>query len=112
MRGRTEVAENGSRYFPTVCGYGSFSVRYRLKSLLMMKQILCDFNVILISLPQFLCQVLYFCVPFREKLLEYYEKNKNHTNPEENLLTCLADLFAQVVDLNYRHGYLFAFMRV
>ncbi|KAJ8433929.1 hypothetical protein Cgig2_001858 [Carnegiea gigantea] len=41
-------------------------------------------------------QVLYFCVPFREKLLEYYEKNKNHTNPEESLLTCLADLFAQI----------------
>lgn len=46
----------------------------------------------------FLCQALYFCVPFREKLLEYYEKNKNPADPEENLLTCLADLFTQVKD--------------
>ncbi|KAK9690841.1 hypothetical protein RND81_09G157500 [Saponaria officinalis] len=41
-------------------------------------------------------QALYFCVPFREKLLQYYEKNKNPADAEENLLTCLADLFTQI----------------
>ncbi|RVX23701.1 Ubiquitin carboxyl-terminal hydrolase 3 [Vitis vinifera] len=41
-------------------------------------------------------QALYFCVPFREQLLEYYTNNKNLADAEENLLTCLADLFMQV----------------
>ncbi|KAF2293048.1 hypothetical protein GH714_035709 [Hevea brasiliensis] len=40
-------------------------------------------------------QALYFCVPFREQLLEYYANNKNTGDAEENLLTCLADLFTQ-----------------
>ncbi|KAH0452941.1 hypothetical protein IEQ34_017265 [Dendrobium chrysotoxum] len=39
---------------------------------------------------------LYFCVPFREQLLEYYSNNKNVGEAEENLLTCLADLFNQI----------------
>lgn len=55
----------------------------------------------------FLCQALYFCVPFREKLLKYYEKNKNPADPEENLLTCLADLFTQVCDLKTMMIYFF-----
>ncbi|RZC67948.1 hypothetical protein C5167_011633 [Papaver somniferum] len=38
---------------------------------------------------------LYFCVPFREQLLVNYANNKNPGDPEENLLTCLADLFTQ-----------------
>lgn len=41
-------------------------------------------------------QALYFCVPFREQLLEYYGNNKSVGDSEENLLTCLADLFLQV----------------
>ncbi|PSS36690.1 Ubiquitin carboxyl-terminal hydrolase [Actinidia chinensis var. chinensis] len=41
-------------------------------------------------------QALYFCVPFREQLLEYYANNKNLADTEENLLTCLADLFSQI----------------
>ncbi|GAY59537.1 hypothetical protein CUMW_195240 [Citrus unshiu] len=41
-------------------------------------------------------QALYFCVPFREQLLDYYSNNKNLGDAEENLLTCLADLFTQV----------------
>lgn len=41
-------------------------------------------------------QALYFCVPFREQLLDYYSNNKNPSDAEENLLTCLADLFLQV----------------
>ncbi|MQM23832.1 hypothetical protein Taro_056902, partial [Colocasia esculenta] len=40
-------------------------------------------------------QALYFCVPFREQLLDYHAKNKNTGEAEENLLTCLADLFTQ-----------------
>ncbi|CAK9134588.1 unnamed protein product [Ilex paraguariensis] len=40
-------------------------------------------------------QALYFCVPFREQLLEYYSNIKNLADAEENLLTCLADLFLQ-----------------
>ncbi|KAF3572323.1 hypothetical protein F2Q69_00062865 [Brassica cretica] len=39
-------------------------------------------------------QALYFCAPFREQLLEYYSTNNNKN--EENLLTCLADLFSQI----------------
>ncbi|PPS07396.1 hypothetical protein GOBAR_AA13252 [Gossypium barbadense] len=42
-------------------------------------------------------QALYFCVPFREQLLEYYSNYKNGADAEENLLICLADLFTQVV---------------
>lgn len=41
-------------------------------------------------------QALYFCVPFREQLLEYYSNYKNGADAEENLLICLADLFTQV----------------
>ncbi|XP_016463998.1 ubiquitin carboxyl-terminal hydrolase 4-like isoform X1 [Nicotiana tabacum] len=40
-------------------------------------------------------QALYFCVPFREQLLDYYANNKSPAEPEENLLTCLAELFSQ-----------------
>jgi len=42
-----------------------------------------------------LLQALYFCAPFREQLLEHYANNK--ADAEENLLTCLADLFSQVI---------------
>ena len=35
-------------------------------------------------------QALYFCKPFRDKILEYKSKNKRS---KETLLTCLADLF-------------------
>lgn len=34
-------------------------------------------------------QALYFCKPFRDKVLEYKMKNKRN---KETLLTCLADL--------------------
>lgn len=44
-------------------------------------------------------QALYFCVPFREQLLEHYANNKIPGDAEENLLTCLAELFSQVVNL-------------
>ncbi|KAG6409152.1 hypothetical protein SASPL_132186 [Salvia splendens] len=41
-------------------------------------------------------KALYFCVPFREQLLEYYSNNKSQGEAEENLLTCLAELFSQI----------------
>jgi len=39
-------------------------------------------------------QALYFCRPFRDKVLEYKAKNKK--NNRETLLTCLADLFHNI----------------
>ncbi|CAL5365356.1 unnamed protein product [Camellia sinensis] len=49
-------------------------------------------------------QALYFCVPFREQLLEYYTNNKNLADTEENLLTCLADLFTQISSQKKKTG--------
>nr|AFK37635.1 unknown [Lotus japonicus] len=49
-------------------------------------------------------QALYFCVPFREQLLEYYGNNKSIGDPEENLLTCLADLFSQISSQKKKTG--------
>ncbi|CAF2114273.1 unnamed protein product [Brassica napus] len=47
-------------------------------------------------------QALYFCAPFREQLLEYY--SKNNKSCEENLLTCLADLFSQISSQKKKTG--------
>ncbi|EFJ24049.1 hypothetical protein SELMODRAFT_414775 [Selaginella moellendorffii] len=41
-------------------------------------------------------QALYFCIPFRDQLLDYYGRIKTVGEAEENLLTCLADLFTQI----------------
>ncbi|KAG4121650.1 hypothetical protein ERO13_D11G222150v2 [Gossypium hirsutum] len=49
-------------------------------------------------------QALYFCVPFREQLLEYYSSNKNGVDAEDNLLTCLADLFTQISSQKKKTG--------
>ncbi|KAL1820395.1 hypothetical protein DCAR_0416728 [Daucus carota subsp. sativus] len=49
-------------------------------------------------------QALYFCVPFREQLLEYYLNNKTLTDSEETLLTCLADLFMQISSQKKKTG--------
>ncbi|CAI0420222.1 unnamed protein product [Linum tenue] len=49
-------------------------------------------------------QALYFCVPFREQLLEYYASNKSTGDAEENLLTCLADLFTQISSQKKKTG--------
>ncbi|KAL6220094.1 hypothetical protein ACLB2K_007851 [Fragaria x ananassa] len=49
-------------------------------------------------------QALYFCVPFREQLLEYYSNSKNIGDAEENLLTCLADLFTQISSQKKKTG--------
>ncbi|THU53126.1 hypothetical protein C4D60_Mb10t11130 [Musa balbisiana] len=49
-------------------------------------------------------QVLYFCIPFREQLLDYYENNKIVGDAEENLLTCLTDLFSQISSQKKKTG--------
>ncbi|CAH9099671.1 unnamed protein product [Cuscuta epithymum] len=49
-------------------------------------------------------QTLYFCVPFREQLLEYYSNNKTPSDADENLLTCLADLFMQISSQKKKTG--------
>ncbi|XP_070022939.1 ubiquitin carboxyl-terminal hydrolase 3-like isoform X2 [Nicotiana sylvestris] len=49
-------------------------------------------------------QALYFCVPFREQLLDYYANNKSPAEPEENLLTCLAELFSQISSQKKKTG--------
>ena len=42
-------------------------------------------------------QALYHCIPFREHVLQYGAQL--HSDSEENLLTCLADLFQQASGL-------------
>ncbi|KAL4379548.1 hypothetical protein GQ457_02G017070 [Hibiscus cannabinus] len=49
-------------------------------------------------------QALYFCVPFREQLLEYYSNYKNGVDTEDNLLICLADLFTQISSQKKKTG--------
>ena len=46
-------------------------------------------------------QALYFCKPFREKVLEYKVKNKRS---KETLLTCLADLFHNITTQKKKVG--------
>uniref|UniRef100_A0A7N0UPS6 ubiquitinyl hydrolase 1 n=1 Tax=Kalanchoe fedtschenkoi TaxID=63787 RepID=A0A7N0UPS6_KALFE len=49
-------------------------------------------------------QALYFCVPFREQLLEHYSNTKGVGEPEENLLNCLGDLFTQISSQKRKTG--------
>ncbi|KAI4382054.1 hypothetical protein MLD38_008062 [Melastoma candidum] len=49
-------------------------------------------------------QALYFCVPFREQLLEYFANTKNGADAEDNLLMCLADLFTQISSQKKKTG--------
>ncbi|CAJ0942853.1 unnamed protein product, partial [Mesorhabditis belari] len=49
-------------------------------------------------------QALYFCQPFREKVLQYKQQLKKSGNPKENLLTCLADLFHNIATQKRRVG--------
>ncbi|CAF4623879.1 unnamed protein product, partial [Rotaria sp. Silwood2] len=46
-------------------------------------------------------QALYFCKPFRERVLNYRSTQKSK---KENLLTCLADLFHMIVSGKRRTG--------
>jgi len=49
-------------------------------------------------------QALYFCRPFREKVLHYKQQLKKSGNQKENLLTCLADLFHNIATQKKRVG--------
>lgn len=42
-------------------------------------------------------QALYFCKPFRERMLLYAEQRKQRKGDTDDLPGCLADLFYQVV---------------
>uniref|UniRef100_A0A1E1XHB6 ubiquitinyl hydrolase 1 n=1 Tax=Amblyomma aureolatum TaxID=187763 RepID=A0A1E1XHB6_9ACAR len=46
-------------------------------------------------------QALYFCKPFRDKVLEYKARNKR---TKETLLTCLADLFHSIANQKKKTG--------
>lgn len=48
-------------------------------------------------------QALYFCAPFREQLLEYSSNNKT-SEADENLLTCLAELYSQISSQKKKTG--------
>lgn len=49
-------------------------------------------------------QALYFCKPFRDKVLEYKAKNKRNNNNKETLLSCLADLFHSIATQKKKTG--------
>ncbi|CAL8463689.1 g3223 [Coccomyxa elongata] len=48
-------------------------------------------------------QSLYFCQPFRRRVLEYAQSS-SFKESEENLLTCLADLFVQIQSQKRKTG--------
>ena len=47
-------------------------------------------------------QALYFCRPFREKVLQYKQQQKN--SKKETLLTCLGDLFYSIATQKKKTG--------
>ncbi|VDD95060.1 unnamed protein product [Enterobius vermicularis] len=49
-------------------------------------------------------QALYFCPPFREKILQYKQLLKKSGTQKENLLSCLADLFHNIATQKRRVG--------
>uniref|UniRef100_A0A915CTD4 Ubiquitin carboxyl-terminal hydrolase n=1 Tax=Ditylenchus dipsaci TaxID=166011 RepID=A0A915CTD4_9BILA len=49
-------------------------------------------------------QALYFCQPFREKILAYKQLLKKSGNQRDNLLSCLADLFSNIATQKRRVG--------
>lgn len=49
-------------------------------------------------------QALYFCRPFREKVLEYKARNKRVSPNKETLLTCLADLYHNIATQKKKTG--------
>ncbi|KAF7629201.1 Ubiquitin carboxyl-terminal hydrolase [Meloidogyne graminicola] len=49
-------------------------------------------------------QALYFCKPFRERILAYRQTHKKSGIQKENLLTCLADLFSNISSQKRRVG--------
>ncbi|XP_074595587.1 ubiquitin-specific protease 12/46 [Brevipalpus obovatus] len=49
-------------------------------------------------------QALYFCRPFREKVLEYKARNKRVPPNKETLLACLADLYHSIATQKKKTG--------
>ena len=49
-------------------------------------------------------QALYFCKPFREKLIQYKLDQKSLKHNEENLLNCLAELFNSISNMKKKKG--------
>jgi ubiquitin carboxyl-terminal hydrolase 12/46 len=41
-------------------------------------------------------QALYFCTPFRQRVLEYAASSAYRQDDKETILSCLAELFSQV----------------
>lgn len=49
-------------------------------------------------------QALYFCQPFRERILAYKQQQKKLGGSKDNLLTCLAELFSNISSQKRRVG--------
>jgi ubiquitin carboxyl-terminal hydrolase 12/46 len=50
-------------------------------------------------------QALYFCIPFRERMLEYYAKSsKVNSDEEDNLLMCMGELFNTISSQRKKTG--------
>lgn len=49
-------------------------------------------------------QSLYFCMPFRERMIEYFEKSHKTTESEDDLLLCLGDLFSSIYNQRKKSG--------
>ncbi|KAI6177364.1 Ubiquitin carboxyl-terminal hydrolase [Aphelenchoides bicaudatus] len=49
-------------------------------------------------------QALYFCQPFRERILAYKQHQKKIGGQKDNLLFCLADLFSNIANQKRRVG--------
>lgn len=49
-------------------------------------------------------QALYFCRPFRDKILQYKQHIKKSGQQKDNLVTCLADLFHNIATQKRRVG--------
>ena len=47
-------------------------------------------------------QALYFCAPFRQRVLEYVGDGGSRSDGKETILSCLAELFAQVQRLHHQ----------
>jgi len=49
-------------------------------------------------------QALYFCRPFREKIIQYKLQQKSSSKSKEHLLNCLAELFYSIVSMKKKKG--------
>lgn len=100
----------GSDQFPPNERYfGLVNVSITLLLIICKRKIVLNIKFWLYSVLQFgntcysnsVLQALYFCRPFREKVLEYKARNKR---TKETLLTCLADLFYHIATQKKKVG--------